>query len=61
MGGLIAQEVALTAPSRVCSLAFLCTFAHGSQASRLTAAMLLTTLRTRIGTRVCAAMRSWNW
>jgi len=51
MGGLIAQEVALTAPSRVCSLAFLCTFARGSQASRLTAAMLLTTLRTRIGTR----------
>ncbi len=51
MGGLIAQEVALTAPGRVDSLAFLCTFAHGWQGARLTPAMLLTALRMRIGPR----------
>ncbi len=51
MGGLIAQELALAHPARVASLALLCTFAHGRQASTLSAGMLLTALRMRIGTR----------
>lgn len=51
MGGVIAQEVALRAPERVKSLALLCTFARGRQATRLTPAMMLIGLRTRIGTR----------
>ncbi len=51
MGGLIAQEVALRAPARVKSLALLCTFARGKQATRLTPAIVLIGMRTRIGTR----------
>lgn len=51
MGGLIAQELALSTSGRVKSLAFLCTFASGRQALRLTAAMALTTVRMRVGTR----------
>ena len=51
MGGLIAQEMALRQPARIASLAFLCTFAHGPQGARPSLGMLLTALRTRIGTR----------
>jgi pimeloyl-ACP methyl ester carboxylesterase len=51
MGGLIAQEIALTSPARVASLALLCTFAQGSEGARITLSMLATALRTRIGTR----------
>lgn len=51
LGGLVALEVALAARSRVHSLALLCTFARGREATRLTPAMLWTGLRTRIGTR----------
>jgi len=51
MGGLIAQEVALAAGGQVKSLGLLCTFAHGKQGSRPSLSMLLTALRTRIGTR----------
>jgi aminoacrylate hydrolase len=51
MGGLIAQQIALTAPQRVRSLALLCTFARGPQAARLSASMVLTALRMHIGTR----------
>ena len=51
MGGLIAQEVALLAPARVKSLALLCTFARGKQATRLTLDIVLVGLRTRVGTR----------
>jgi aminoacrylate hydrolase len=51
MGGLIAQEVALSAPQRISSLALLCTFAAGKQGSRPTLGMLGTALRARIGTR----------
>jgi pimeloyl-ACP methyl ester carboxylesterase len=51
MGGLIAQALALRAPDRVLSLAFLCTFRRGREAARLTPAMLLTGIRTRVGTR----------
>ena len=51
MGGLIAQQIALTVPERVTSLALLCTFSRGPQAARLTASMLWTALRMRIGPR----------
>lgn len=51
MGGLIAQEVALRAPRRVKSLSLLCTFARGAQGARMTPAMMLAALRTRVGTR----------
>ena len=51
MGGLIAQALALNAADRVKSLALLCTFVKGAQGARMSAAMLLTALRMRIGTR----------
>jgi aminoacrylate hydrolase len=51
LGGLIAQHVALTARDRVKSLALLCTFADGADATRLSARMFMLGLRTRIGTR----------
>ena len=51
MGGLIAQQLALGAPGRVLSLAFLCTFLRGREAARLTPSILWTALRTHIGTR----------
>jgi len=52
MGGVIAQALALRAPQRVSSLAFLCTFVRGKDGSQVTMAMLATALRMRIGTRV---------
>jgi pimeloyl-ACP methyl ester carboxylesterase len=52
MGGVIAQQVALSAPHRVKSLSFLCTFACGKQATRLTLSILWLGLRCRIGSRV---------
>ena len=51
IGGLVAQEVALRARQRVLTLALLCTFERGAQASRLTPAIIWKGLRTRIGTR----------
>jgi pimeloyl-ACP methyl ester carboxylesterase len=51
MGGVIAQALALTAPTRVKSLTFLCTFARGKDGSKVTLPMLATALRMRIGTR----------
>jgi aminoacrylate hydrolase len=51
MGGVIAQAVALAAPERVKSLAFLCTFARGQDGARMSFAMLVTAIRMRIGTR----------
>jgi pimeloyl-ACP methyl ester carboxylesterase len=51
MGGLIAQALALDAPSRVLSLALLCTFARGRDATALTWAIVRAGLRTRIGSR----------
>jgi pimeloyl-ACP methyl ester carboxylesterase len=51
MGGVIAQALALAAPARVKSLAFLCTFARGKDGSAITLPMLGTALRMRIGTR----------
>ena len=51
MGGIIAQEVALSAPSRVRSLSLLCTFARGAQGARLSWDLLVAGLRSRLGPR----------
>jgi pimeloyl-ACP methyl ester carboxylesterase len=51
MGGVIAQALALQVPERVASLALLCTFARGRQGATLAPPLLLTALRTRVGTR----------
>ena len=51
IGGLIAQEIALRARHRVLTLALLCTFERGRQASRLTPDIIWKGLRTRIGSR----------
>lgn len=51
LGGVIAQEIALRAPSRVMSLSLLCTFARGKQGARLTWDILVAGLKTKIGTR----------
>jgi aminoacrylate hydrolase len=51
MGGIIAQQVALTAQPRVMSLALLCTFLKGRQATMLAPALLPAAIRARIGTR----------
>jgi aminoacrylate hydrolase len=51
MGGLIAQEIALSVPQRIASLALICTFANGKQGSCPTLGMLGTAIRTRFGTR----------
>ncbi len=51
MGGVIAQQIALTAPKRVRSLALLCTSARGSDATRLSGKMIRLGLRSRVGSR----------
>jgi pimeloyl-ACP methyl ester carboxylesterase len=51
MGGLIAQQIALAQPSRVLSLALMCTFAHGRQAAAMSLPMIMTAIRMRFGTR----------
>ena len=51
LGGLVAQQVALTTPQRVKSLALLCTFARGAQGARMSPSLLATALRMRVGTR----------
>lgn len=51
MGGIIAQQVALTAPARVISLALLCTFRRGRQGTMIAPAMLPAAIRARVGTR----------
>lgn len=51
MGGVIAQELALMAPDRVESLALLCTFHRGRDATALTPVMFWLGLRSRVGTR----------
>jgi pimeloyl-ACP methyl ester carboxylesterase len=51
MGGVIAQQIALTAPKRVRSLALLCTSARGSDATRLSGKMIWLGLRSRVGSR----------
>jgi pimeloyl-ACP methyl ester carboxylesterase len=54
LGGCIAQQVALVSPSRVKSLALLCTSARGADATDFRWPMLLVGLRSHVGT---AAMR----
>jgi aminoacrylate hydrolase len=51
MGGVIAQELALSAPERVSSLGLLCTFVRGQDGARMSPGMLLTALRMRVGSR----------
>ena len=51
MGGIIAQQLALTSPARVRSLSLLCTFARGAQGARLSWDLLVAGLRSRIGPR----------
>jgi aminoacrylate hydrolase len=51
MGGVIAQEVALTARSRVLSLGLLCTFLRGRQGAAMSPALFATAMRSRLGTR----------
>lgn len=51
MGGVIAQEVALSVRSRVRSLSLLCTFARGAQGARLSWDLLVAGLRSRLGPR----------
>ena len=51
MGGVIAQQIALSAPDRITSLSLMCTFPRGRDATRLTWAVLAAGLRTRIGSR----------
>lgn len=51
LGGLVALHLALSARRRVRSLALLCTFARGRDATRLTPWLFWVGLRTRIGTR----------
>lgn len=51
LGGVVAQQIALTAPGRVESLALMCTFARGRQGARITWDILVAGLKTKIGTR----------
>lgn len=51
LGGLIALQLALSARSRVRSLALLCTFSRGADATALTGPKLWLGLRSFIGTR----------
>ncbi|MEP6671862.1 MAG: alpha/beta fold hydrolase [Chthoniobacter sp.] len=51
MGGVIAQQLALDAPQRVTSLALLCTFSQGAEATRLTPAIVWLGMRSGIGSR----------
>jgi len=51
MGGLIAQHVAVSAPSRLLSLALLCTFPDGRNATAFSVRLMMLGLRSRIGTR----------
>jgi pimeloyl-ACP methyl ester carboxylesterase len=49
LGGLIAQEIAFTAPARIKTLSLLCTTGRGSDAARISPALLWLALRSRIG------------
>jgi len=51
MGGLIAQAVALAAPDRVRSLALLCSFARGTQATKVDLGVMWIGMQMRVGTR----------
>jgi pimeloyl-ACP methyl ester carboxylesterase len=51
MGGVIAQAMALAAPPRVRSLALLCTFARGRQATTPSLGMMWSGICSRVGPR----------
>lgn len=51
LGGVVALQLALKAPERVKSLSLLCTFSRGRDAMQMSAGMLWTGLRTRIGSK----------
>ncbi len=51
MGGVIAQQVALSAPGRVRTLSLLCTFARGAQGARMSWDLLVAGVRSRLGPR----------
>lgn len=51
MGGVIAQQLALDAPSRVRSLALMCTFSRGKEAVRISPWLIWMMLRTRVGSK----------
>ncbi|HEY0871822.1 MAG TPA: alpha/beta fold hydrolase, partial [Vicinamibacterales bacterium] len=51
MGGLVAQQLALTARPRVLSLTLMCTFLKGRQATAMSLPMLVIAIRSRMGTR----------
>ena len=51
LGGPVAMQLALDAPTRVTSLALLCTFANGREAAPLTWRMISLGARTRLGPR----------
>lgn len=51
LGGLLALHLALTARERVRTLALLCTFSRGRDATRMPPKMLWLALRTMLGTR----------
>lgn len=51
MGGVIAQQLAFDAPSRVRSLSLWCTFARGKEGARPTPRVIWLSLRSRLGTR----------
>ncbi|CAN5337618.1 alpha/beta fold hydrolase [soil metagenome] len=51
MGSLLAMKLAIDAPQRVRSLALLCAFPNGRDATALSARMLWLGMRSRIGTR----------
>lgn len=51
MGGVIAQQLALSAPRRVRSLSLLCTVGRGKEAIRITWDVLIRALRMHIGSR----------
>lgn len=51
MGGVIAQQMALYHPERICSLSLLCTFAKGKQALKMNPRMLWLGIKSKIGTK----------
>ncbi|MET0390846.1 MAG: alpha/beta hydrolase [Polyangiales bacterium] len=51
LGGVIVQRMALSAPKRCASLAFLCTFAGGQDLGSPSARLMWLGMRSRLGTR----------
>lgn len=51
MGGLIAQQIALSAPDRVRSLCLMCTFGRGEEGASMSPSMMWSAIKARLGTR----------